>query len=273
MVSGNLFGSSPLAGNRIDRCTNPSFGETPSINQIKQNIQAIHSINIPTETSNHQPMKQIYLLLTTLLLVHVQVFGQSVPSYVPTNGLVGWWGFNGNANDESGNGNHGTVNGATLTTDRFGNQNRAYSFDGISNFIESVTSGPGGTGITLSLWYKTNRYITNGNYVSDIFSYGSTSWGSLFGANFNHWSAQTLGPCFGPSFTAEGTLISRGGPVIPDTTIWHHVVIVLPIGASSLYDVLFFLNGLEQQGVCSFANYGAPPINIGAPLTTKNPSQ
>jgi hypothetical protein len=33
-----------------------------------------------------------------------------VPSYVPTNGLVGWWPFNGNANDESGNGNNGTVN-------------------------------------------------------------------------------------------------------------------------------------------------------------------
>jgi len=206
------------------------------------------------------------LLSFFLILISGMGYSQSVPSYVPTNGLVGWWGFNGNAQDGSGNGNHGTVNGATLTTDRFGNQNGAYSFDGISNFIESVTSGPGGTGITLSLWYKTNRYIATGNYVSDIFSYGSTSWGSLFEANFNHWSAQTLGPCFGPSFTAQGTLISRGGPVIPDTTIWHHVVIVLPIGASSLYDVLFFLNGLEQQGVCSFANYGAPPINIGTAL-------
>ena len=86
-------------------------------------------------------MKQIYLLLTTLLLVHVQVFGQSVPSYVPTNGLVGWWGFNGNAQDGSGNGNHGTVNGATLTTDRFGNQNSAYDFDGVNDDI-NVSGGP-----------------------------------------------------------------------------------------------------------------------------------
>jgi hypothetical protein len=58
-----------------------------------------------------------------------------VPNYVPTNGLVGWWPFNGNANDESGNGNNGTVNGATLTTDRFGVANKAYSFDGVSNKI------------------------------------------------------------------------------------------------------------------------------------------
>jgi hypothetical protein len=51
-----------------------------------------------------------------------------VPSYLPTNGLVGYWPFNGNANDASGNGNNGTVTGATLTTDRFGSVNNAYSF-------------------------------------------------------------------------------------------------------------------------------------------------
>ena len=55
---------------------------------------------------------------------------QTVPNYVPTNGLVGWWPFNGNANDESGNGNNGTVNGATLTTDRNGMAGQAYNFDG-----------------------------------------------------------------------------------------------------------------------------------------------
>jgi hypothetical protein len=59
-----------------------------------------------------------------------------VPSYVPTNGLVGWWPFNGNANDESGNGNNGTNNGATLTADRFGNLSNAYSFDGVNDFID-----------------------------------------------------------------------------------------------------------------------------------------
>ncbi len=52
------------------------------------------------------------------------------------NGLVAYYPFNGNANDESGNGNNGTVNGATLTTDRFGNENKAFSFNGIDNFIE-----------------------------------------------------------------------------------------------------------------------------------------
>ena len=82
-------------------------------------------------------MKKKSLLLTAVatLGLTAATMAQNVPSYVPTNGLVGWWPFNGNANDESGNGNNGTVNGATTTSDRFGNANKAYSFDGISDFI------------------------------------------------------------------------------------------------------------------------------------------
>ena len=73
-------------------------------------------------------MKKHLLILATVFL-SISTFSQ-IPNYVPANGLVGWWPFNGNANDESGNGNHGTVNGATLTQDRFGNANMAYGFDG-----------------------------------------------------------------------------------------------------------------------------------------------
>jgi len=51
------------------------------------------------------------------------------------NGLVAYYPFTGNANDSSGYGNNGTVNGATLTTDRFNISNNAYSFNGTNNFI------------------------------------------------------------------------------------------------------------------------------------------
>jgi len=64
----------------------------------------------------------------------------AIPSYVPKTGLVGWWPFNGNANDESGNGNHGVVNGALMTSDRNGKPNSAYSFDGKTNYIKIENS-------------------------------------------------------------------------------------------------------------------------------------
>ena len=91
-------------------------------------------MEVPNSKLNMKSMIK-YLLFTVIVLVFtLNVFSQ-VPNYVPTSGLVGWWPFNGNANDESGNGNNGTVNGATLTTDRLGNVNAAYSFDGIDDFI------------------------------------------------------------------------------------------------------------------------------------------
>ena len=82
-------------------------------------------------------MKIKTLILTALATIGMTIatLAQNVPSYVPANGLVGWWPFAGNANDESGNGNNGLVNGATLTSDRFGNSNQAYNFDGIQNNI------------------------------------------------------------------------------------------------------------------------------------------
>ena len=52
------------------------------------------------------------------------------------SGLAAYYPYNGNANDESGNGNHGTVFGASLTTDRSGNADSAYSFDGVNDYID-----------------------------------------------------------------------------------------------------------------------------------------
>ncbi len=52
------------------------------------------------------------------------------------DGLVAFYPFNGNALDESGNGNHGTVSGSVLTEDRFGKPNNAFLFDGVDDYIE-----------------------------------------------------------------------------------------------------------------------------------------
>ena len=118
--------------------------------------------------NNRIPMMKTYKILLTSLLVLVSSLGfsQSVPSYVPTNGLVGWWGFNGNAQDGSGNGNHGTVNGATLTTDRFGNQNSAYDFDGVNDWIESYLNY--GRNFSLSYWINSGAYKSYSGQIGAV---------------------------------------------------------------------------------------------------------
>jgi hypothetical protein len=75
-----------------------------------------------------------------------------------TTGLVGYWPFCGNANDASGNGNNGTVNGASLTTDRFGNVNSAYSFNGSSNNIRVPNSQTlNNSSVSISGWFNTGN--------------------------------------------------------------------------------------------------------------------
>jgi hypothetical protein len=80
---------------------------------------------------------------------------------LPTQGLVAYYPFNGNANDESGNGNNGTVNGATLTPDRFGRANKAYSFNGVSAWI-NTNYNANMANVSLVAWMKTNT--TDANY-------------------------------------------------------------------------------------------------------------
>ena len=87
-------------------------------------------------------MKKKNLLLTAIAIFGLATITMAqVPSYVPTTGLVGWWPFNGNANDESGNGNHCTTfNNPTLSPDRFGNINCSYLLDGVNDWINTNSS-------------------------------------------------------------------------------------------------------------------------------------
>ena len=79
----------------------------------------------------------------------------------PSIGLVAYYPFNGNANDSTGNGNDGALSGGiNLTTDRFGNVNSAYEFDGIDDFI-NTSSTFDYANRTLSLWI--NPYDISGS--------------------------------------------------------------------------------------------------------------
>ncbi|GEM_PF-3704299 len=83
----------------------------------------------------------------------------NVPSIT---GLVAYYPFNGNANDESGNGNNGTVNGATLDSNRFSEDQKAYGFNGTDNSIEVPHSSSflfnSTKQFTMAAWIKIRNY-------------------------------------------------------------------------------------------------------------------
>ncbi|MBK6983936.1 MAG: T9SS type A sorting domain-containing protein [Bacteroidetes bacterium] len=131
---------------------------------------------------------------TTLILCSLLGIN-TLQAQIPTAGLQAYWSFDGNANDLSGNGNNGIVNGATLTLDRFGNANRAYFFDGINDKIDVLNSStvdiPDNHDFSFAFWIKTNPGNTNACPIS------KSIWGSWNGYLF-YTDISNLGYCNSP---------------------------------------------------------------------------
>lgn len=74
------------------------------------------------------------------IFVAIGLFPPGANSQVNLNQcLIAYYPFNGNADDATGNGNNGIpMNGVKLTTDRFGNPNSAYLFDGVDDYIAGM---------------------------------------------------------------------------------------------------------------------------------------
>ena len=125
-----------LTTNGNDGNINGATWSTDTPEQICLGCTASNAVNVsildPTITAS---AGTICLGDSTELIVEIND-PCSAPNGNLSQGLIGWWPFCGNANDEAGNGNNGTVNGATLTTDRFGNPNGAYEFDGVDDYID-----------------------------------------------------------------------------------------------------------------------------------------
>lgn len=84
-------------------------------------------------------------------------------------GLIAWYPFNGNANDESGNGNNGTVYGTTLNPDRFGKESRAYYFNGNSDYIAIdgiIDDLLNKDSYSVTGWFKANSSVQKGAIFS-----------------------------------------------------------------------------------------------------------
>ena len=202
-----------------------------------------------SETKLFKMKRCLLSALAVGLCLAANVMAQ-VPSYVPTNGLVGYWPFNGNANDESGNGNNGTVNGATLTTDRFGNSGKAYSFDGNSNFISiQNTNTLSPQNITLSAWFFVSQNYSSGNLkiLSKINHSNATNFSFDIGLD-----SLTIKKSVGYSTIGCNTIAGNGGDGVKSNEItqigtWNMFLVTITNNGN----VSIFINGVlinQYQG-------------------------
>ena len=105
-------------------------------------------------TSSFVPYNSQSLLTTTPNISHTQegnISSNVLSELGPTNGLIAYYPLNGNANDYSGNNNHGTNNGATITS---GIRGSAYSFNGSSSYIRANNILSQGSPFSISFWTK-----------------------------------------------------------------------------------------------------------------------
>jgi hypothetical protein len=110
-------------------------------------------------------MKKLLFTVIAIFGLATITFGQTVPSYIPSSGLVGWWPFNGNANDISGNNNNGSINGGSFIIDRNGLLNSALGLPSLGNnsIVSNVTPSFNNLGLSVSVWLRLpNQY----NYSS-----------------------------------------------------------------------------------------------------------
>jgi len=201
-------------------------------------------------------MKKTILFLVMAVALTTQTLFAQVPSYVPTNGLVGYWPFSGNANDESGNGYNGVVNGPTLTVDRFGSPNSAYSFDGINDFIQAPNYASNSS-FTVSCWVNMPTYNLNSLGSNDFIFFGNHSGINDLNRNFLI-GYRNFGSEYGFStyiFNDNGINTFQSYPINqtpPSVNSWHHFVSVFENGTyvkMYLDNVLFWTqaSNISQQ--------------------------
>lgn len=102
-----------------------------------------------------------FAVITMVFAVALMIGG---PAYADlADGLVAYYPFNGNAEDESGNGHHGTllpaVDGPTPIEDCLGNPNSAFSFDGVDDYVDIIDSEllDITAKLTMVCWIKTSE--------------------------------------------------------------------------------------------------------------------
>ena len=278
---------------------NVYVGQRTDLAMGSYSVQLLAGGNVVAEESNLTPQAGQFLLSTNSftalpgnpylgLPLEIRLSGQTqvnfddvtlhatpVSQEVDLNaGLVAYYPFDGDARDLTGNGNDGTVSGATLTYDRFGNLDSAYSFDGVDDYIEKTSPTPalniGNQSWSAFAWIKT----TDAQLRQSILSRYECGWdctpavsAALYDITIDGGVLQArlrddlrTGPN-DPEYVSLYRLNSDS--VIIDET-WHYVGFVLD-RSSSEYKMFIdgdLMNSMEVP-ILSEINDGGSPLSIG----------
>jgi Concanavalin A-like lectin/glucanases superfamily/Carboxypeptidase regulatory-like domain/Cohesin domain len=178
-------------------------------------------------------ISRFIFLIIILFFIKIEIIAQ-IPYYVPKSGLVAWWPFNGNANDESGNGNNGTIDGAQFSKNRFSIDKSAALFDGVDDII-SLNSKVGNfdtLDFTISSWVYDSSSINSGGVI--VAKRGSFAYGNFFDIDWAGTPAYEM--CENGSGLKYIDVIHQEKKFKNN---WYHFVFI-----RSGYNILIYINGV-----------------------------
>ena len=160
-------------------------------------------------------MKKILLFVLILNITYFLANAQ-----VSTDSLVAKYLFTANTLDSSGNNRHATIigSGVSLTTDRFGNSNSAYMFNGSGGHMKAAI-GKHTAEVTISLWYYSDNQTAP---YPHFFDYGDykyrchVMWGSIYNITDRYGILLE-------TYNSQGNLLR--GIIKPKDSTWVHVAV------------------------------------------------
>jgi Concanavalin A-like lectin/glucanases superfamily len=206
---------------------NPLITDNVTINQG-------HNITIPTFTN---ASAKDLVLLGSIFYNQGSILQLGTAINLNLN-LLAYLPLDGNANDLSGNNNNGIINGATLTTDRFGAANKAYDFNGTSSIdLNSISNSSLTSNFTVSVWVNFNNFLND--YPTILFGENAffmlQGMGPIYGTNYKKASFY-----FEPRTVPYNLTVKTNTPLIEGT--YYNLILRKNGNNFSL-----FLNGLLQE--------------------------
>jgi Concanavalin A-like lectin/glucanases superfamily len=204
----------------------------------------------------NQTAAGVYTVLATSGSFSILITDNGTTPQMPASGLMAHYPFSGNANDASSFGNNGTVSNAILTTDRFGNTNAAYAFNG-SNSIITAPDAPQlrPKNLTLSHWAYVNNVPDTRVMVSKSFLTSNCEAYTTY-VNDNNFNAVSCDAVSSGSFT----------PFINTTKVigaWKYITYIVDNDNST---VKLYLDGILKQSetLTNLIAFDDSPLQIGA---------
>ncbi len=207
-------------------------------------------------------MKSIYLNFFINVFICSLFLSIKLNAQIPTNGLVACYPFAGSANDMSGNNHHGTNYGATLTTDRFGRLNNAYSFNGTSSYISLPFTPFNLQSFSYSAWAYATAYpgADDQGCLISIGSYGGDH-GFALCNSYSTGGAKGWG--FGSYFIPVPNHYWGSQGILPPLNTWFYLVLTRDGNYIKFYINGQLINSQQTNGTIPYYGSGSPLANIG----------